>query len=260
MRGNTISGYMQGANIVGRATDPSRQLFKGNTLKAVAVGFKIWPLGDAGPNDSRPAFTNLSLVDNDIQVDADTWWASKAMVTDAPAGIAFEAEVSGGRVARLEVVDNRIRFDTFTGKMANEDRISVGIGLRGIEGKLQLDVVNVLRNTIRNTIGPCILSTANVGSNQPTRIEGNTLTDCGRGSSLKGAGDILRTGVAVGGTTRNLTLTQNTITSSTVPASTLNGFLLASSCSSACLITTNKTSGLQQSVLSPGTWWTNLGP
>ena len=258
VRGNTISGYMQGANIVGRATDPSRQLFKGNTISAVAVGLKLWPLGDAGPGDSKPAFTNLSLVGNTIDISADAWWASKAMVTDAPAGIAFEAGVSDGRVARLGIVDNRINFVSYGGKTADEDRISVGIGLRGVEAKLQIDLASVSGNQIRNAIGPCILSTANLGGNEASRIEGNTLTDCGRGANLIGAGDVLRTGMVIAGTTHNLTLTRNTI--SAAAATTLNGFLLASTCSSACVLSANVTSGLPQAVLIPGTGWTNSGP
>ena len=258
VRGNTISGYMQGANIVGRATDPSRQLFKGNTISAVAVGLKLWPIGDAGPGDSRPAFTNLSIVGNTIDVSADEWWASKAMVTDAPAGISFEVDASNGRNARLEIVDNRINFASYGGKTANEDRISVGIGLRGLEGRLLIDQVNLSRNQIRNAIGPCILSTANLGGVETSKVEGNTLTDCGRGATLVGAGDILRSGVVIGGATRNVTVTRNAI--SAAAAKTLNGFVLASACSSNCVVSANTTIGLQQALLIPGTGWTNSGP
>jgi hypothetical protein len=258
--GNTISGYMQGANIVGRATDPSRQLFKDNSFSAVAVGLKLWPLGDAGPKDPRPAFTNLSLVGNTIDVSADAWWATKAMVTDAPAGISFEADISDGRVAQLDVSDNRINFASFAGKTGNEDRISVGIGLRGIEGKLLIDQVSVSQNQISNTIGPCILSTANLGSSELSQIEGNTLTDCGRGPNLIGAGDVLRSGIVIAGTTRNLTLSKNTITTRTVPASTLNGLVIASSCLGGCVVNANQTSGLKQGLLNTGNGWTITGP
>lgn len=257
VRSNSVSGYMQGANIVGRSSDPSRQLYAGNTFSAVAVGLKLWSLNDAGPNDSRPTFTNLRLVSNDIQVNADTWWASKGMVTDAPAGISFEAGVSDGRVAHLEIVGNRIQFDSFIGKTVNEDRISVGIGLRGLEGKLLIDQLNASQNQIRNAIGPCILSSAILGGDDASRIEANALTDCGRGPNLIGAGNVLRTAVAIGGTTRHLALTQNTI--SAAAATTLNGFLLASTCSSACVVSGNLTSGLEQVVLIPGTGWTTAG-
>jgi hypothetical protein len=255
VRNNKVTGYMQGANLVGRASVPSRQLYTNNTIKSVAVGLKIWSLGFPDPNDSRPAFTDLQIRNNEIRVDADAWWASKGMVTDAPAGIAFETPVSNGSVSRLEILENQIVFDSFQGRKASDDRISVGIGLRSVEDKPKLPQVKILGNTIRNTIGPCILSTVSLGNNEASQITGNTLTDCGRGPNLIGDGDVLRSGIAITGTTRNLTLSKNTITTGTVPASTLNGIVLGSNCLGGCVVISNQTSDLKQGVLSIGSGW-----
>ena len=75
--GNSITGYLQGANIVGRSTTPSRQLYKNNNFKDVAVGMNIWSLNDDRFGNS-PTFLALDIVNNTVSINADAWWPSRA--------------------------------------------------------------------------------------------------------------------------------------------------------------------------------------
>jgi hypothetical protein len=263
VRGNTVDGFLQGANVVALVSLPSRQLYVSNTFKAVAVGINIWPLAPAFLSTSKPAFNELVLKGNVINLDPDTWWPSPAMVINAPAGIHFEVEVANARIKQLDIVDNRITFDSYAGRTPAADRFSAGIELRGVEGRLSVDVLNVSRNIVRNSIGPGILSVVSVGSDQASVIANNTLIDTGRGPSLVGAGDLLRTGIAIGGTSRNLGLTGNTINTSATgsrAAPTLTGVLLNSTCLANCTAEGTSGSGLQTLVTGTGTGWVKTGP
>jgi Pectate lyase superfamily protein len=261
VRGNSINGYLQGANAVGLVTQPARQLYVGNSFSGVAVGINIWPLGPALLATQTPAFANLMMRGNDIRIDANAWWASPAMVINAPAGIHFEADVANAKLARLSIVDNSIRFDTYAGRGADRDRVSAGIELRGVEGRLSIDVLILSGNTVRNTIGPGILSVATVGSATASSINNNTLIDSGRAPSLVGAGDLLRSGVVLGGSNRNLKVTANTINNSAgATGPTLNGVVLGSSCAESCSVGANVATGLSSALQIVGTGWVNTGP
>ncbi len=258
--GNTIHGYLQGANAVADVTRPARQLYRDNRISAVAVGINIWPL-TTPMNPTAPAYTALVLQGNDIRIDADAWWASPAMVINAPAGIHFETDVANARLARLDIVDNRITFDTFSGRNADRDRVSAGIDLRGAEGRMPIDELTLARNTVRNAIGPGILGTTHIGSSRASTITDNTLVDSGRGASLAGAGDLFRTGILLGGSSTGLSVLRNTISNSDpVTAPTLNGIVLTSNCTPPCTVGRNTTSGLPTPLQITGTGWTNTGP
>lgn len=159
----------------------------GNSLSAVAVGLNIWSVQPLGYTGTDPGFASLRVVENEIHVDADAWWASKAMVVNSPGGIHFETTMARAPVARLEIEDNKIFYDTFAGHEHDADVISAGIDLRA-DG-IQLSRVDVLRNTVSNAPGPGILSSADLVSGQPSRFEGNTLVDCGRSPNLVGVND-----------------------------------------------------------------------
>lgn len=262
VRGNTIHGYLQGANAVSLASLPSRQLYVDNVFNAVAVGINIWPVAPALAISTPVAYTALVLKGNVINIDADAWWASPAMVINQPAGIHFEADVANARLARLEIVDNRITFDTYSGHRPDADRYSAGIELRGVVGRLAIDVLTLSRNTVTNSIGPGILSLAPVGSGEASVIADNRLVDTGRGQNLVGAGDPLRSGIVITTTSRNLALARNSISSTASGgATTLYGVVLASECSDkACSISDTTSSGLQTPVTISGSGWVNRGP
>ena len=262
VRGNTIHGFLQGANAVSLVSLPSRQLYLDNTFSAVAVGINIWPVALGLVSTTAPAYTALVLKGNVINIDADTWWASPAMVINQPAGIHFEADVANARLARLEIVDNRITFDTYAGRRPDADRYSAGIELRGVTGRLAVDVLTLSRNSVRNSIGPGILSLVPVGSGEASVMADNTLIDTGRGPNLVGAGDLLRSGVVIGVTSRKLALERNSISSTGSPgATTLNGVLLGSEClDNNCSISGTTSSGLQTPVSISGSGWINRGP
>jgi hypothetical protein len=252
VRNNLVDGYLQGVNIVGRVSYPSRQLLTNNRFTNVAVGFNIWPLEDAL---TGPAFITLTIRNNDINIAADSWWRSPAMVVGLAAGIHFEAGIARARLDKLDILDNRISFDTFSGERADADRNSVGIGVRGVEGVLKVSSLSILRNTVRNSIGPCILSTAIVGPEGVSKIEANTLTDCARSPNFAGESNVLRTGIAVGGTTSQLLITRNTISSSGVAPAMLTGVLAASACVDNCTVSNNQLSGITQATQNLGTGW-----
>ena len=254
VRDNLVEGFLQGINIVGRITDPSRQLMVRNRLINVAVGVNIWPLADSANNG--PAFTSLTVRDNDITIDADRWWRSPAMVIGLAAGIHFEAGIARARLERLEILDNRITFDNFAGERPDADRVSVGIGVRGIEGALTVTLLNIARNHVRNAIGPCILSTAIIGGEAQSQIADNVLTDCARSPHLIGAGDALRTGIAIGGTTSNLLIRSNMIRSTLNPASLLTSVFLGGHCIARCFATSNGSLPVQIT----GVGWLETGP
>jgi hypothetical protein len=256
VRDNLIDGFLQGTNIVGRASSPSRQLYRNNRFINVAVGINIWPLNDVLLSAGVPAFADLTIANNTITLNTDAWRASAAFVINQPGGIHFETDVADGRLARLDILDNRITFDTFTGKSPGSDRFSAGIELRGVDGKLAITTLNASRNTIVNSIGPGILSAAMVGGSEPSVMSGNIFVNPGRGLNLRGEGDPLRTGIVVGGMPNNLSLTGNNVLTSTTPASTLFGIVLAANCVGNCAVTTNTASGLQQALLVNGTGWT----
>jgi len=254
VRGNLIVGFLQGVNVVGRMTDPSRQLMVRNRFTDVAVGINIWPLADAA---TGPAFVALIIRDNDIAIDAAPWWRSPAMVVGLAAGIHFEAAIARARLDQLDILDNRITFTAFAGERADADRFSVGIGVRGVENILAVSSLNILRNTITSAIGPCILSTAIVGPLGSSQIADNDLTDCARSRFLVGAGDTLRTGIAIGGTTSNFMITRNRIRASGATPVTLQGVLTGSICNASCRVTNNIVSGIGQPFLNTGTGWVN---
>ncbi len=134
----------------------------------------------------------------------------------------------------------------------------MGISLRGVEPRLTIAYLDLSANTIRNAIGPGILSSAFVGGAVASRIAGNTLTDVGRGRNLVGPGDMLRVGMASGGVTSKLTISRNTVVAGAAPITTLTGLLLASNCSIVCAAGPNTTTGLQRAVNVTGQGWTVL--
>jgi Pectate lyase superfamily protein len=252
VRDNLVDGFLQGVNIVGRISNPSRQILANNRFTNVAVGFNIWPLQDALSGSS---FVSLTIKNNDVGIAADRWWRSPAMVVDLAAGIHFEAEIARARLDRLDILDNRITFDTFSGERANADRNSVGIGVRGVEGVLSVSNLAILRNTVRNAIGPCILSTAIIGPTRSSEIADNMLTDCARSPNFVGEGDVLRTGIAIGGTTSQLSITRNIVKSSGALPVMLTGALTASVCMNNCAVANNQLSGIAQATKNLGTGW-----
>lgn len=252
VRGNVVDGFLQGANIVGRQSDPSRQVFSGNTFTNVAAGLNLWPLAD-GP--SGAAFVALTLRDNDIRINADVWWRSPAMVVNQVAGILFEADVAKARLDRLDILDNRIVFDTFSGERSDADRTSVGIGIRGVEGQLAVSNLYILRNSVRNAIGPCILNSAIVGPLPSSQIVDNILTDCARSPNLVGAGDLLRTGIVTGGVTSQIVIARNTVRSTGVVPVMLTGILVGSNCLTNCVVSANAVSGVALAVQNIGSGW-----
>lgn len=262
VRGNTVHGFLQGANVVSWASQASHQLYLDNSFNAVAVGINIWPLAPPLSTTAAPAFAALVLKGNVINIDADTWWASPAMVINQPGGIHFEADVANARLARLEIVDNRITFDSYAGRRPDADRFSAGIELRGVAERLAVDVLTMSRNNVRNSIGPGILILAPVGSGGASLIADNTLIDTGRGLNLVGAGDALRSGIVIGTTSRNLALVRNSISSTaSTGATTLNGAVLASECpDNNCSVSGTTGAGLQTPVIISGGGWVNRGP
>jgi hypothetical protein len=162
----------------------------------------------------------------------------------------------------LEIEGNDIVFETFAGRSADRDRFSAGIELRGVEGQLSVDKLTLSRNTVRNSIGPGILSTIVLGSAEASEISANTLTDSGRGPSLVGEGNPLRTGVVIAGNTRNLRVSGNTIVNSSpsVAGSTLNGIVLAANCAQACTVVGNLAQTLPTPLQVIGSGWTQAGP
>jgi Pectate lyase superfamily protein len=257
--GNTVHGYLQGANAVSRVGAPVRQLYRDNTFTAMAVGINIWPV--APTLFAGPAFTALVIQNNTITLDTDTWWRSPAMVVNAPAGIHFEAQLANARITQLHIVDNRITFDSYAGRIPDADRFSAGVELRGVEGRLAIDVLNLSRNTVTNSIGPGILSLALVGSGDASVMADNRLVDTGRGPNLVGAGDVLRSGMVVGGTSRNLSLARNSISTRTgTPTLTLNGVVVDSACSENCSVSATRSTGLRTPVIVGGSGWVNKTP
>jgi Pectate lyase superfamily protein len=257
--GNSMHGYLQGANAVSRVAAPVRQLYRDNTFTAMAVGINIWPV--APTLFTGPAFAALVIQNNTINLDPDTWWRSPAMVVNAPAGIHFEAEVANARITQLHIVDNRITFDSYAGRRPDADRFSAGIELRGVEGRLAIDVLNLSRNTVTNSIGPGILSLAIVGSGDASVMADNTLIDTGRGPNLIGAGDVLRSGMVLGGTSRNLSLARTSVsTRAGTPTLTLNGVVVGSVCSENCSVSETRSAGLKTPVTIGGSGWVNKTP
>lgn len=256
VRGNTIDGFLQGTNIVGRITDPSRQRYVGNTFKNVGVGINIWSLTERAFNPTKPAFVDLILEKNVITIDADRWWASPAMVVNSLAGIHFESHVSDADITRLDILDNQITFETFAGKRIEADRYSAGITLRGAEGKLVIGALNVARNTITNAIGSGILSATTVGGASASSIIGNTIKNAGRSPLLRGEGDPLRAGIVIANAANNLSITNNSVATDSTPASTVYGAVLVGNCAGTCLVTGILGTGLKQTLLLSGTGWT----
>lgn len=257
--GNTVHGYLQGANAVSRVAAPVRQLYRDNTFTAMAVGINIWPV--APTVFAGPAFAALVIQNNTINLDPDTWWRSPAMVVNAPAGIHFEAQLANARITQLHIIDNRITFDSYAGRRPEADRFSAGIELRGVDGRLAIDVLTLSRNTVTNSIGPGILSLAIVGSGDASVMADNTLIDTGRGPNLVGAGDVLRSGMALGGTSRNLSLARNSVsTRAGTPTLTLNGVVVDSVCSENCSVSETRSTGLRTPVILGGSGWVNKTP
>lgn len=252
VRENIVDGFLQGANVVGRMSDPSRQLFVRNRFTNVAVGVNIWPLQDALAGS---AFVDLIVRDNEISIDAERWWRSVAMVVGLAAGIHFEAEIARARLDRLDITGNRISYLPFSGERADADRVSVGIGIRGVENVLTVSNLSVVGNMVSNAIGPCILSTAIIALPGSSRITGNTLSDCARSRFLVGEADILRTAIAIGGTTSNLTVSANTIGASGLAPATLTGILIGANCAANCIATGNTVTGIAQAIANRGTGW-----
>jgi Pectate lyase superfamily protein len=256
--GNTVHGYLQGANAVSRFASPSRQLYRDNTFTAMAVGINIWPVAPVMLATARPAFNTLVIQSNSINLDTDAWWRSPAMVVNSLAGIHFEADIANARIMQLAITDNRITFDSYAGRRPDADRFSAGIELRGVEGRLTIDELNLSRNTVTNSIGSGILSAAIIGSSKASVIADNTLIDTGRGANLVGAGDALRTGIVVVGRSRNLTIARNSISNSaSTNMFTLNGVLVDSKCSLNCSVIDTRCIGLQKQVIVKGSGWTS---
>jgi hypothetical protein len=254
VRGNVVEGYLQGANIVGRTNAFSRQLYVNNTIRGVALGLNIWPLQEELIAQG-PAFDELLIRDNEIHVDVSAWWPSKGMVIVAPAGIAFEVDRAIAPIARLEISDNRITFDSFVGKSLEPDKVTAGIRLVGVENRMVVQSLSVSNNVIVDAVGPGLLSTVALGGQVASQIANNTLTNCGRGANLVGPGDTFRSGVVLGGRTQNIALQDNSVATTTSPSSTLIGFVLASPCSGNCTVRTNSFSGLKEETQLIGTGW-----
>jgi Pectate lyase superfamily protein len=249
---NLVDGFLQGVNIVGRISDPSRQLIVRNQFLNVAVGLNIWPLADGL---SGPAFDALVLQENRISIDADRWWRSPAMVVNHIAGIHFESDIARASITRLDVLDNQISFESFSGERPDADRFSAGIDIRGVEDVLPVSSLTIARNTVRNAIGPCMISAAIVGSEMPSVIADNTLIDCGRSKNLIGEDDVLRSGIVIAGKTTQLSITGNAISATGAEPTTLNGVVIASSCTEGCVLSENSMSGVETPVRTVGSGW-----
>jgi Pectate lyase superfamily protein len=253
VRDNLVDGFLQGVNVVGRVSDPSRQLLVGNRFINVAVGVNIWPVAD-GTN--RAAFVDLAIRDNLIRIDADRWWRSPAMVVGRAAGIQFETGISRAGLDRIAIVGNQVNFDTFAGHSGEADKFSAGIAVSGVDGAMRVASLSILRNTVTNAIGPCVLSTAIVGPAGASQIADNSLTDCARSSHLVGAGDLLRAAIIIAGTTSKIMVNRNNIRASGVQPVMFTGILLASTCAEGCSASGNTITGINQPVLNKGTGWT----
>lgn len=249
---NLVVGFLQGVNAVGRMSDPSRQLHARNQFTNVAVGINIWSLADSLYGN---AFTALTIKNNRIDIDADIWWRSPAMVVNHTGGIHFESDIARGPIARMEVLDNQITFESFTGERPGADRFSAGIDIRGVENVLRIARLTIARNTVRNAVGPCIISAAIVGSDWPSVIADNTLIDCGRSKNLIGDDDALRTGIVVAGKTTQFAVTGNQVIATGAKPVTLTGVVTASSCTDGCVLNDNSVSGFDTMLRNVGTGW-----
>jgi hypothetical protein len=249
---NLVDGFLQGVNVVGRMSNTSRQLHARNQFLNVAVGINIWPLADHLVGD---AFTSLSIINNAISIDADAWWRSPAMVVNHTGGIHFESDIARGPIERMEVAGNHIIFESSAGKSKQADRFSAGIDIRGVEDVLRVRQLTIMRNTIRNAVGPCVLSAAIVGAKSPSVIADNTLTDCGRSANLKGEGNVLRSGIVIAGKATNLSVTGNAISATGATPETFAGIVIGADCQEQCAVRDNLIDGIESSVRNVSAGW-----
>ncbi len=244
---NTVDGYTQGANIVGRSSYTASQNYHDNIIKNTAGGFIIWSCGDgieclANSTVSHSAFKSLTISKNTINIDADGWRRTVNVDYGVTAGIHFEAGRSTAPIDQLNIQNNTITFDTYGSASVAADVFSVGIGLQGVETdsiKLKLNVVRVSGNVINNAIGPCLKSTAVVGSTVQSSISNNVMMNCGRSSNLGGDFSALKSGIIIHGPSQSLTVVGNTI--SNTSGTTQYGIYIDGSCanSGGCFVKKN---------------------
>jgi Pectate lyase superfamily protein len=266
---NKISGFTFGVNVVGdTATGGARQVYTNNTIDGVVSGFVIW----AFPDDSYAGKTlkGIEIRNNKITLNGDAW-LNADLTFDAlsVSGIQLEA-ANESPIASLTIADNTITFTNVTGFRSNfaETRSGGMVFSLYQNPQLGIDRLIIARNRIENALGPGVFISVPIGSDALSRIVGNIIISPARGNELRyDEAKDTRAGIYIAKetqgsakvipvTTKNLELANNTIQDTAKPSKLAYGVSALSSCTSNCVLRTNRVSPLNVQLYNFSQSWT----
>lgn len=176
---NKVDSYYTGANVTGVAVSSVGVVVDHNILTHVAIGIELWSYPYTG-NNSGWGMEHVRIASNTITVDYDEWGAgpngSTAPFTSQKCGVGID-DLSSLPVNDLQIVDNTITFQTFSGTPVAADNLDAGIRLRrsattSFTGVDQ-DIV-IARNTITSPVSAGLYMNL-LGTQKRVNIDSNRI-------------------------------------------------------------------------------------
>jgi hypothetical protein len=189
--GNTINGFAIGAIVTGIMPSglvSKNQLYQGNVLSNVGIGFRLW--GES-TNTPTPVMRDITIKSNTIGVNVKGWYnvpVGGGGVQDelGKAGIAYTNPDGGADNVRLE--SNTISFSNYSNIGRPYEYRNCGISFLGSGNPVRLTNLNIIGNTVNDPPGNGIYMEFPLGSVSPSvsgvNIVSNTINRPGRGFNL----------------------------------------------------------------------------
>lgn len=240
--GNVISGFTYGINVVGEGVSGGkRQLYTDNTLEGVGAGFVIWSYLN-GRTVADASLEDIEIRRNTIKLETDAWRAAKlSFDVTSISGVTLEAS-NDGPVDRLIIADNRIEFLPISSTISSfYEQHSAGVTLWLFKNPtLPIRGLSITNNRVESAIGPGVYASVPIVSDRDSIIEGNTFVNPARGNELRYAeAALFRSGVYLEGSSKKITVRNNTLQETSVPAKLAFGVVADGVCELECALEGN---------------------
>ncbi len=271
IEGNTVDGYIIGANVVGDGatnkgkTNPAseRQLYRNNTFKNVKTGFYVWSYLEGFPAGTT-MLKDVDIHQNTVELSVEAWsniTADQLPIYTHPQVASAGVVLVGGSDAPIEglsITDNTFKYVDIKPISEVHDLYSSGVQLfRENFPDVPIGALRISGNRIENAAGPAIHLNARVIGNAPSVIENNVLVNPARSIVTTSSNTSYRSAVYVIGQSQNLSVQNNQVQVNPDTTPPLNyGLNLLSSCSGNCTTQGNTVAGSSAQLVKADSSWT----
>lgn len=149
VKGNQITGFTNGIFVTGYAASSNNQVVTDNIIEDAHTGIMIWSYFSDG-NTTNPAISNATIANNNINLNIDGW---RQLWGNSPnKGITLEAK-SDSPIENVDVLNNEISFNNFSGSGRDSDRRAYGISFRrSAFPNVENENVRIVGNNIINSL------------------------------------------------------------------------------------------------------------